>query len=61
MDFRNLLHWAVIFLVIALLAGLFGFTGLAGTAMGGARLLFWVAIILLIISLVANALRGRGP
>ena len=33
----NLLHYAIVFLVIALVAALFGFGGVAGTAMEGAR------------------------
>lgn len=59
MNFGNLLHWALIFLIIAIIAGALGFGGLAGTAMEGARLLFWVAIILLILALVFGVLR-RG-
>ncbi|UDL95955.1 MULTISPECIES: DUF1328 domain-containing protein [Lichenihabitans] len=59
MNFGNLLHWAIIFLVVALVAGIFGFGGLAGTAMEGARLLFWVAIVLLVISLIFGFMR-RG-
>ncbi|MBV9740924.1 MAG: DUF1328 domain-containing protein, partial [Hyphomicrobiales bacterium] len=31
MNFGNLLHWAIIFLVIAIIAALLGFGGLAGT------------------------------
>ena len=57
MNFGNLLHWAVIFLVVALVAALLGFGGIAGTAMEGARLLFWVALALLILSLVFGLLR----
>ena len=53
----NLLHYAVIFLVIALAAAFFGFGGVAGSAMDGARLLFWVAIVLFGVSLVAGLLR----
>jgi uncharacterized membrane protein YtjA (UPF0391 family) len=59
MNFGNLLHWALIFLIVAIIAGVLGFGGVAGTAMEGARLLFWVAIILLILSLVFGVLR-RG-
>ena len=59
MNFGNLLHWAIIFLVIALVAGLLGFGGLAGTAMEGARLLFWVAIVLVVVSLIFGFMR-RG-
>jgi uncharacterized membrane protein YtjA (UPF0391 family) len=53
----NLLHWAVVFLVVALVAAFFGFGGVAGTAMEGARLLFWVAIVLLVVSLVLGFIR----
>ena len=59
MNFGNLLHWALIFLVVAIVAALLGFTGVAGTAMEGARLLFWVALILLVVSLLFGLLR-RG-
>jgi uncharacterized membrane protein YtjA (UPF0391 family) len=57
MNFGNLLHWAVIFLVVAVVAALLGFGGVAGTAMEGARLLFWVALVLLLLSLVFGFLR----
>jgi uncharacterized membrane protein YtjA (UPF0391 family) len=40
-------------------AAVLGFGGVAGTAMAGAQLLFWVAIVLFIISLVAGLFR-RG-
>ena len=53
----NLLHYAVVFLVIALVAAFFGFGGVSGTAMEGARLLFWVAIVFLIVSLVVGFVR----
>ncbi len=59
MNFGNLLHWAIIFLIVALIAGVLGFGGVAGTAMQGAQLLFWVAIILLVISLVFGLARRR--
>jgi uncharacterized membrane protein YtjA (UPF0391 family) len=60
MNFGNLLHWALIFLVVALVAALLGFGGVAGTAMEGARILFWVALVLLIVSLIFGlARRGR--
>jgi uncharacterized membrane protein YtjA (UPF0391 family) len=57
--FGSLLHWAVIFLIVALVAALLGFGGVAGTAMAGAKLLFWVAIVIFVIMLVAGLMR-RG-
>ncbi|MDQ6704653.1 MAG: DUF1328 domain-containing protein [Acidobacteriota bacterium] len=59
MNFGNLLHWAVVFLGVAIIAALLGFGGVAGTAMEGARMLFWVALVLLVISLVFGLIR-RG-
>lgn len=55
----NLLYWAVVFLVIALVAALFGFGGVAGTAMSGAQILFWVAIVLFVVSAIAGVLNRR--
>lgn len=57
--FGSLLHWAIVFLIVALVAALFGFGGIAGTAMAGAKLLFWVAIVIFVIMLVASLVR-RG-
>jgi uncharacterized membrane protein YtjA (UPF0391 family) len=55
----SLLYWAVVFLVVAVIAAVLGFGGVAGTAMAGAQTLFWVAIVLFIISLIGGLL-GRG-
>ena len=53
----SLLHYAVIFLIVALVAAFFGFGGVAGTAMGGAQILFWAAIVLFVISAVVGLVR----
>jgi len=55
----TLLHYAIVFLVVALIAAAVGFGGVAGVAMEGARLLFWVFIVLFVISLVVGLVR-RG-
>jgi uncharacterized membrane protein YtjA (UPF0391 family) len=55
----DLLRWAVVFLVVGLIAAFFGFGGVAGTAVDAARILFWVAVVLFIIALVGGVLR-RG-
>ena len=57
MNFSNLLHWAIIFLVVALVAALLGFGGVAGTAMEGAKILFWVAIVLAVVAFVVSMVR----
>lgn len=53
-----MLSWGLAFLVIALVAAVLGFGGLlVGTAMGAAKIIFIVAIVIWIISLFT----GRGP
>lgn len=56
-----MLRWALIFFVIAIISGVLGFGGLAGTATGIATVLFWVFVILFVLSLLGNLLGGRGP
>jgi uncharacterized membrane protein YtjA (UPF0391 family) len=53
----SLLHYAILFLVVAVIAAFFGFGGVAGTAMEGARILFWVALVLFVISAIASFVR----
>jgi len=53
----NLLYYAIAFLVIAIVAALLGFGGVAGTAMTGAHLLIWVAVVLVVVGLIASLLR----
>jgi len=56
-----MLNWAVTFLVVALIAALLGFTGIAGTAIGIAKILFYVFLILFVVSLFSHVFRGgRG-
>jgi uncharacterized membrane protein YtjA (UPF0391 family) len=57
-----MLRWALIFLVIALIAAALGFTGVYVAAAGIAKLLFYVFVILFVVSLVMHLARGRrGP
>lgn len=54
-----MLYWALMFLVIALVAAVFGFGGIASTAAGMAQILFVVALVLFVISLFAGFMRKR--
>lgn len=55
-----MLQLALLFLVIALVAALFGFTTVAGTAIGAAKIIFFVFLVLFIISaLVGYGRRGN--
>lgn len=56
-----MLRWALVFLVFALVAGLLGFTGLAGESMAIARILFFVFLVVFAISLVYGLITGRAP
>jgi uncharacterized membrane protein YtjA (UPF0391 family) len=53
-----MLGWAVIFLIIALVAAVFGFGGIAAASAGIAKLLFAIFLVLFIISLIFGW-RGR--
>jgi uncharacterized membrane protein YtjA (UPF0391 family) len=54
-----MLYWTLVFLVVALIAGLFGFGGIAVASAGIAKILFGIFIVLFLVSLLAGALRGR--
>jgi uncharacterized membrane protein YtjA (UPF0391 family) len=54
-----MLSWALTFLVVALIAAVLGFGGIAGTAIEIAKIIFFVAIILFVISAVMGYM-GRG-
>jgi uncharacterized membrane protein YtjA (UPF0391 family) len=54
-----MLGWALAFLVVALVAAIFGFGGIAGFAIEMARIVFFVAIVLFAISAVFGVVRGR--
>lgn len=54
-----MLNWAVTFLVIALVAALFGFGGIVSAAIGIAKILFFIFIVLFAISLVMSLINGR--
>lgn len=53
-----MIGWAATFLIIALIAGVLGFSGVAGTAVNIAWVLFVVGLIL---AVVMFAIGRRGP
>lgn len=54
-----MLYWAAIFLVISLVAALFGFGGISAAAAGIAKILFVVFVVLFIITLLIGIAVGR--
>ena len=56
-----MMGWAITFLIIALIAALLGFGGIAGFAIEAAKIVFFVAVVLFLISAVVGLVRGRRP
>jgi uncharacterized membrane protein YtjA (UPF0391 family) len=53
----TMLRWALIFFVVALMAAVFGFTGIALAAAGVAKILFYLFVILFVLSLLGHVAR----
>jgi uncharacterized membrane protein YtjA (UPF0391 family) len=56
-----MLHYAVVFFIIALIAAIFGFGGIAAGAAEIAKILFVVFLVLFIGSLIWSLLSNRNP
>lgn len=56
---KKMLYYALVFFIVALIAALFGFTGIAAGAVGIAKILFFVFILLFAVSLIMGMMR-RG-
>ena len=54
-----MLRWALGFLVLALVAALFGFGGLAATSAGIAKTLFYLFLLVFLVTLVLGLVSGR--
>ncbi|MAT73144.1 MAG: DUF1328 domain-containing protein [Planctomycetaceae bacterium] len=53
-----MLSWALTFLIIALIAAVLGFGGLAGAATGIAKILFFAFLVLFVVSLIVPRFRS---
>ena len=56
-----MLYWAAVFLIIAIVAGVFGFGVVASTSAGIAKILFFVFLILFVLSLITRGVRRPTP
>jgi uncharacterized membrane protein YtjA (UPF0391 family) len=54
-----MLGWVVTFLIIALIAGVLGFGGVAGASIEIAKIIFFIAVILFLVSAIVGVARGR--
>jgi uncharacterized membrane protein YtjA (UPF0391 family) len=51
---KSMLHWSLVFLVIAIIAAILGFGGIAGTAVGIAKILFFVFLVIWLIAFIGG-------
>jgi len=56
----NMLKWALIFLVVSIVAGFFGFSGLSAASAGIAKILFFICIVVFLVFLVLALMAGRA-
>jgi len=57
----DMLGWALTFFIIAIIAAIFGFGGIAAGAATIAKVLFFVFVVLFLLSLIAGLVRGGSP
>jgi uncharacterized membrane protein YtjA (UPF0391 family) len=57
---RIMLHYAVVCLVAAILAAMFGFSGIPVVAAGVARIIFFMFVALFLVTLAAGVVGRRG-
>ncbi len=57
----TLIRWALVFFIVAIVAAVFGFTGIAAAAIEIGRILFFVFLVLFIVFLVLGKTKGRPP
>jgi uncharacterized membrane protein YtjA (UPF0391 family) len=53
--------WALTFLIVALIAAVLGFGGIANFAVDIAKIIFFIAIVLFVVSAIIGLVRGRSP
>jgi uncharacterized membrane protein YtjA (UPF0391 family) len=53
-----MLKWAIIFFIISLIAGFFGFTNIATGARGIAKVLFFIALAIFLVILIFGVMLG---
>jgi len=54
-----MIKWAIIFFIISVIAGFFGFTGVASGAKTIAKWLFFIAVVIFLIVLIFGVLLGK--
>jgi uncharacterized membrane protein YtjA (UPF0391 family) len=55
-----MLYWALVFFIVSLVAAIFGFGGIAADMAGIARILFFLFIVLFVVSFIFGLVRRGG-
>jgi uncharacterized membrane protein YtjA (UPF0391 family) len=56
-----MLRFALAFFIVAIIAAIFGFGGIAAGATEIAKLLFFIFVVVFLVTLVWGLISGRGP
>lgn len=56
-----MLRWALIFLIVAIIAAIFGFGGVAAAAVDIAKILFYIFLVLFLVALLIGLFAGGSP
>lgn len=56
-----MLRWAIIFFIVAIIAAILGFGNIAGAATDIAKILFFVFLVIFLVSVVLHLAGGKGP
>ena len=54
-----MLKWAIVYAIISIIAGLFGFTGIAADSAAVAKILFFIALAIFVVLLVIGLFVGK--
>jgi uncharacterized membrane protein YtjA (UPF0391 family) len=55
-----MLYWTIVFFLIAVVAAVFGFGGIAAGAATIAQILFWIFLVVFLLSLITGLVRRGG-
>ena len=55
----SLLKWALIFLVVSIIAAVFGFRGIAAASADIARVLFYIFVVIFVVLLILGLVAAR--
>lgn len=58
---NSMLYWALVFFIVSIVAAVLGFGGIAATTAGIAQILFYIFLVLFLVSLITGLVRRGTP